>query len=113
MNFTQKDIEDKSASIIELSGSIIGGSQAIEFTKTVGDFCSTNKQNLIIDLSQVDVLNSSGLGMLVSAYTTSKKYNRNFTLTSVSDKIFNIFAITQLDKVLSFEDSTDSALNKI
>jgi anti-sigma B factor antagonist len=55
---------------------------------------------MILDLSGVPYVDSSGLGSLVSACTTCVKASRRFALTGVNQRVQKVFEITKVENVL-------------
>ncbi|RLD64636.1 MAG: anti-sigma factor antagonist [Bacteroidetes bacterium] len=66
---------------------------------------------LILDLHDVDFIDSSGFGALVSAYKTSKLNNSFFKICNVSDETMELVQITKLDKVFDIYDKLDDCIN--
>lgn len=64
-------------------------------------------QNLLVDLSQVSYIDSSGIASLVEGYQTAKKESLKFGLLRVSDAVMSVIKLARLDKVFSHYDSTD------
>ena len=56
-------------------------------------------QTMILDLSGVPYLDSSGLGSLVSASTSCSKSGRRMALTGVNKRVMKVFEITRTEKV--------------
>ena len=54
---------------------------------------------MILDFSGVPYLDSSGLGSLVSAYTSCQKAGRRVALTGVNKRVMKVFEITQVEMV--------------
>jgi len=71
-----------------------------------------NKQ-LIVDLSQVGFMDSSGLGVLVSALKRTKDVGGALRLVCSDDRILKIFRITGLTKVFSIDGGLDEAVRAI
>jgi anti-sigma B factor antagonist len=63
-----------------------------------------------MDLSKVDWMNSSGLGILISGLTTIKNAGGELRLAKVTDKIQSLLLITKLISVFSTHDSVEDAL---
>ncbi len=59
---------------------LMGGDDTKEFNQLLHKLIDEGKKNVIIDLSGVKFMNSSGLGMLISGLTTMKKENGNLKL---------------------------------
>lgn len=105
-----KTSEKYGAVIIELKGNVMGGEDTKNFTDLLHKLIDENKLNVIVDLSDVKFMNSSGLGMLISGLTTMKKANGYFKLACVSDKIESLLVITKLITIFETFDNVDAAI---
>lgn len=65
---------------------------------------------LVIDLSLVDYMDSSGVATLVEALQTSRKNATALVLCGMKDKVRSIFEIARLDTVFTIAESVDSAI---
>jgi|SRR5580698_11219348 anti-sigma B factor antagonist len=64
---------------------------------------------MILDLTGVPYVDSSGLGSLVSAYTSCTKSGRRVALTGVNRRVMKVFEITKVEPVfLMFPTLTDA-----
>lgn len=61
---------------------------------------SNQHTQLLVDMQQVDSIDSAGLMALVSALKLAKKFNKQLSLCSVSYSVRMILELTQLDQVL-------------
>ncbi|NVJ58783.1 MAG: STAS domain-containing protein [Gammaproteobacteria bacterium] len=61
--------------------------------------CLENTQHLVVDLAEVDYIDSSGVASLVEALQTSRKKNIEFALTNLSDPAMKVLKLARLDKV--------------
>ena len=82
-----KTSEKYTAVVIELKGNVMGGDDTKSFNDLIHKLIDEGKTNIIVDLSGVKFMNSSGLGMLIGGYTTLKKANGQLKLANVTDKI--------------------------
>jgi anti-anti-sigma factor len=71
----------------------------------------TNK--LIIDLSEVESCDSSGLSALLVANRTLNSTNGSIRLVSPSEKVLTLIKITQLDRVLNICDTVEEAIEEL
>lgn len=91
--------------ILELSGKIMGGEDAGMFDSTLKTLIHEGYRNVVISLERVTWINSSGLGILISGYSTLKNNGGDLKLLRVSGRIESIFMVTKLHTVFaSFED---------
>ena len=113
-NYSYDLLKDKeNTAIIKVHHHALGGNDALSFNKIIDELIQSDVSFLIIDCSQVELMNSSGLGMLVSAFTNFNNAGKKLYIVSVPDKIKNLLKITHLDQVLKIYDDQDAALNSI
>ena len=96
--------------ILELSGKIIGGPDATLFNDKLHDLIESGKNKVIADLSQVDWMNSSGLGILISALTTIRNSGGDLKIANAPEKIKNLLTITKLVNVFPIYDTIEEAI---
>jgi anti-sigma B factor antagonist len=96
--------------VIEVKGSLVGGEETDELRSAVADFVEQGNKKLVIDLSKVDYLNSTAIGVLVSAHTTYSRNKGHVKLCGINKNINNIFVITKLTMVFDVADTRDDAV---
>ncbi|RKX55740.1 MAG: anti-sigma factor antagonist [Thermotoga sp.] len=67
-------------------------------------------EKVIIDFSNVDYVDSAGLGSLVSILKHVKTENKEMKLISLKPNLKKVFELTKLDMVFDMFDDLDSAL---
>lgn len=67
-------------------------------------------QQLVVDLSRVSYIDSSGLAVLIEAMQNVAQYGGKFALAGLQDGVRPIFEIARLDQVFRIFDDVDSAL---
>ena len=68
-----------------------------------------NASTMILDFTGVPYVDSSGLGSLVSAYTSCLKTGRRVALTGVNKRVMKVFEITKVEPIfLMFPTLTDA-----
>ncbi len=96
--------------IIELEGKFIGG----EETDALRDkLLELKNNNLILDLVNVTYLNSTALGILLSAHSEYVINNNEIVIVNSNSTVENLLNITQLSLVFTVLDSLEKAKNKI
>lgn len=103
--------EFEKGAIFKLNSELTGGSGAMVFQNSISDKVSEGANKIILDLSSVEIINSSGLGMIVSAHTTLKAKDVELVLVSLPKKVQDLVSMTHLDQVLSIKDNIESAKN--
>jgi anti-anti-sigma factor len=69
----------------------------------LSDAVDSGVEDLVIDLRDVDLVDATGLGVLVAAHRRALRAGRRLVLRSVPPKIDRLFAITRLHRVLHVE----------
>jgi len=105
-----KTTEKYEAVIMELKGNVMGGEETKEFNDMLHKYIDEDKKNIVLDLSAVKFMNSSGLGMLISGLTTMKKAGGSLKLAGTTEKIQSLLIITKLITIFESFDSVDEAL---
>lgn len=106
-----KTTEKYGALVIELKGNVMGGDDTKEFNELLHKLLDSGKINVVVDLSEVKFMNSSGLGMLIGGLTTMKKANGSLKLARVTEKIESLLIITKLVTIFEFYETVDEAVN--
>jgi len=105
-----KTSEKYSAVIIQMKGNVMGGPEAEEFSQLLHDYLDQGKKNIVVDLNDVKFMNSSGLGMLISGFTTMKNGGGYLKLANATEKINSLLVITKLITIFENYDSVDEAV---
>lgn len=105
-----KVTERYEAVVLELKGNVMGGDDTKNFNELLHKLIDEGKKNIVIDLSDVKFMNSSGLGMLIGGLTTMKKANGHLKLARVTEKIESLLIITKLITIFEFYESVDEAI---
>ena len=107
MEFTTT--EKNGITVLHLSGKIMGGPEATEINEKINQLIDSDNKIIVIDLVNVDWMNSSGLGILIGAVTILKNSNGVLCLINVSERIKNLLKITKLNTVFDIYDNFDEA----
>jgi anti-sigma B factor antagonist len=107
MKYTNTAADD--VSFVALSGSINFTSR-----KTLGNLVNTDlaqgRRHFIFDLNEVTFIDSSGLGVLVTCFTTIRKQGGHLTLIQVPDQVRSLLEITKLTDFFDLHLSAEEAL---
>ena len=102
--------EEDSVMILEPKGKIMGGPDAAMLHDKLHEFIKDNRKKVVIDLSKVDWMNSTGLGILISGLTTMRNNGGELKLANVTEKIESLLTITKLITVFESYDSLEEAI---
>lgn len=90
--------------IIQPSGALNAASAHDLQSQFSEHIAADNSAGLMVDMSQVESLDSAGLVSLISALRTARTVSKRFCLCSVPPSIRIVFELTQLDQVFEFVD---------
>ncbi len=96
--------------IIEPKGKITIGVGDVALREAVHEALEAGARNLLVDLGGVTTIDSSGIGELVSAYTSVSNRGGKLKLTNLPPKVTDILQITQLISVFEVHDNLEEAL---
>lgn len=96
--------------VITFGSDAIGGPEAVELSTIVREAAAAGARAVVFNLEHVTVMNSSGLGMLVSALTTLKKSNTSLRLAGVPEKVMDLLVMTHLRSVFELHATVDEAV---
>lgn len=97
-------------SIMDLSGRITLGEGSVTLRDAVRDVLSKGSSKILLNLGDVDYIDSSGLGELVSAYTAVKTSGGEMKLLSLTKKVKDLLQITKLYTVFDVSDDEAGAV---
>ena len=84
---------------------------AVEFRDTINGYIEDQNYKIVLNLSQVQFIDSSGLGAIVSSLKTLGRQG-DMVLCHLSEAVKNMFKLTRMDKVFNIysteKDATDA-----
>lgn len=96
--------------ILDLKGKITLGMGDIALRNAVQDAINNGSTKIVINMHDVSTIDSSGVGELVSAYTSAANRGAKLRLAALPAKITDVLTITQLITVFDVDDSVDEAV---
>jgi len=96
--------------ILDLKGKITIGAAEEALRDSVHKVLGDGATKVLLNLKDVTTIDSSGVGELVSAYTSAMKRGAKIKLANLPPKINDILTITQLITVFDVYDSEDEAI---
>jgi anti-sigma B factor antagonist len=96
--------------ILDCSGRITLGEGTMTVRNTVRDLLKDNQNKIVLNLADVNYIDSSGIGELVSTYTTVTNNGGKLILLNLTKKIHELLAITKLLTVFRVFNDEQAAL---
>lgn len=73
--------------------------EAADFRERINNLIDDGKKNFHLDFSNCDFIDSTGLGVLVSAYKKCAEINGSLKLYYINSEVMKVFKLTRLDKI--------------
>ena len=108
MNVTKR--QKGNVTILDLKGKITIGAGDIALRDAVQEALSSGATNVILNLTGVTTIDSSGVGELVSSFTTATNRGAKLKLANIPAKVSDVLTITQLITVFDVFDTEDEAV---
>ena len=96
--------------VLDLSGRITLGEGSVQLRDAIRGLISKGDKNILLNLGDVNYIDSSGLGELVSAYTTAKNQQAEVKLLNLTKKVHDLLQLTKLYTVFDIQDDEASAI---
>jgi anti-sigma B factor antagonist len=101
--------QDGSITVLTVEGDLVIGDPEALFKKTVTRLLEEGHTRLLVDLSAVRFLDSSGLGALVRAMTTSQSEGGQTKLVGAGPQVRKLLEMTKLDSVFEMYENLETA----
>ena len=96
--------------VVDLSGRIVLGEGSDILRAALSDLVTKGRKKVLLNLADVNYIDSSGLGALVSGYTTLRGQQGQVKLLRLTKKVHDLLQITKLLTVFEVFDDENSAL---
>ncbi|MBA3323093.1 MAG: STAS domain-containing protein [Pyrinomonadaceae bacterium] len=109
LNVAERQAGD--VTVLDLSGKITIGEGSVALRSAIRRLIEEGKKKILLNLGSVSYVDSSGIGELVSSFTTLNREAGQLKLLNLTQKIQDLLAITKLLTVFDTYDDESSALN--
>jgi anti-sigma B factor antagonist len=109
MSLDIQEHDREGVAILELKGRIVVGAEASALREKVSALSAAGKRNLVLNMAQVDFIDSTGLGALVICATSLRKNDGNIKLVNLNRRNIELLVMTKLATVFEiFTDEMDA-----
>ena len=109
LNIRERQAGD--VTVLDLDGKITIGEGSVALRTAIRRLIEEGKKKILLNLSGVGYVDSSGIGELVSSYTTIGREGGQLKLLNLTQKIRDLLTITKLLTVFDTYEDEPSALN--
>ena len=111
MTLDMEQREREGIVILDLHGRLVVGEATSALREKIRELSETGRHNLIVNLQDVDYIDSTGLGGLVISYTTLKKAGGALKVTNLSRRNIELLVLTKLSTVFEVFNDEQDAVN--
>lgn len=105
-----EESEKEGVVIITPKGKMTAGPELEKLHDKIKELVRIGARKMVIDLGEVELMDSRGLGILVAAFTSLRNVKGELKLARITNKIQSLLVITQLSTVFKTFGSVDEAL---
>ncbi|MFY9609469.1 MAG: STAS domain-containing protein [Blastocatellia bacterium] len=98
-------------SVLDLSGKIVLGEGDGQVRDRIKDLLADGQKRILLNLGEVNYIDSAGLGALISSYTTTKRQGGHLKLVNLTKRIQDLLAITKLITVFETYENEAEAIS--
>lgn len=113
MSFVFDIVKSNIATIVNFKGRLMEANDNQEITAAIDAEIKNGVVNFILNLENLEYMNSSGINVFVSILTKSRNNGGDTIICNVSNKINQLLIITKLNSVFTVTDSTEKAIEKL
>ena len=108
MQITTREVSH--VTILDLNGRITLGDETGRLREAIHQLITDGKKKIILNLARVDYIDSSGVGELVSSFTTVRNAGGELKLLSLTKKVQDVLHVTKLYTVFDIKDDEFTAV---
>jgi len=109
LEIQQRDREG--ITLLDLVGRITVGEEATHLRDRLRDLIANGARDFVLNLAEVDYIDSTGLGALVVCFTSLRKQNGRLKLLNLTPRNIELLVLTKLTTVFEVFDSEQDAVN--
>jgi anti-sigma B factor antagonist len=110
MNMTTTTRQVGGVTIVDISGRVVLGEESAALRNLVCDLLNKGHRKILFNLGDVNYIDSSGLGSLVSAFTSVRKQEGELKLLNLTNKVQDVMQIAKLYTVFDILDNEEAAV---
>jgi anti-sigma B factor antagonist len=111
MSFKATPRESSGVTVIDLSGRITLGEGSAMLREMVRDLLNKGQKRLVLNLADINYIDSSGIGELVSGFTTVRNNGGELKLLNLTKKVHDLLQITKLYTVFDVHSDEQKAIS--
>jgi anti-sigma B factor antagonist len=95
---------------VDLSGRITLGEASVVVRDVINDLMGNGNKKIVLNLAEVNYVDSSGIGVLVSSFSSVRKQGGELKLVNITKRIRDLLQITKLYSLFDIKDDEATAV---
>jgi anti-sigma B factor antagonist len=108
MTITTREVSH--VTVVDINGRITLGEETGQLRDTVRNLIAAGKKKIVLNLANVDFIDSSGVGELVSSFTAVRNAGGDLKLFSLSKKVQDVLNVTKLYTIFDIKEDEFTAV---
>jgi len=108
-----QDTAPPDITVLVITGQVTIGAGDIDVRETVQSALAAGGRKIVLDMSGVTRLDSSGIGELISAYASVKNRGGRMAIAGLSPRLATVLQVTQLVGILELHDTVSAAASAL
>jgi len=113
MTFSYSTSQQEGITIFKLEGEIMDKNQTSGLMEEIDTMISSGKKNIVLEMSGIRYMNSSGLNVLVNILTKARNAGGDVSVCSLSTKVRELLVVTKLDTIFHILPTVEDAVKKL
>ena len=110
MTMTVSSRQVNGVTVVDMMGRITLGEGSVVLRDTIRDLLGKGEKKILLNLGNVTYIDSSGIGELVSAFTSVRNQGGELKLLNLTKKVHDLLQITKLYTVFDIRDDETAAV---
>lgn len=111
MSLEIKEREREGVLILDMNGRLTVGDEASKFRDRMSKVIDSGQRNVILNMGQVDYVDSTGLGAMVMIYTTLNRDGGKVKLLNLTRRSIELLVMTKLTTIFEVFNDEQNAIN--
>jgi len=99
--------------IVDITDDKFGYPKTLVLKSHVTQLLSAGHRRIVLNLGQVETLDSFGLAVLISLLKTTREHKGNLTLYGLNPQVNRLIELTQMDRVLEIWETEGQAISQV
>jgi anti-sigma B factor antagonist len=110
---TRTSIVKGDIAVVDIHGNLVGGEETTVFQQAVMELLDQQYRKLVLDLKDVPYINSTGLGVLIGAHTSSVRRGCQLVVCNLNNSVSSLLVITGLNIILNVKGTREEAVTSL